>query len=398
MDTIEMPALVGLEIHDVLREAAGRAPVLVESATGAYVVVRYADVETLAHDSARVHGIGLAFFDLMGITSGPLRDWYGGLMFTNEGDEHRRLRSLVSRAFTPRSVDLLRADTAERSAEVVDRVLADGGGDLVALTARVPMHVMCRLLGVPVADVEVFGDWADALSPIFGIMTPEQVDAATVAIGALLGYVADLAAARADDPGDDLITALLRASDGEARLTRDEVVAMVANLIVGGHDTTASQLACSLFTLLAQPQEAKRLRAGDVSVASAVTETIRFEPAIAAVPRTAAEPLHVAGVDIAPASVVILMTAAANREPGVWDDPDRLDVGRFDDPRAPRLLSFGAGPHFCLGANLARMTIEEVVGAVFGGRATLAPTVEPRELPWRVVLGRAPTSLPVAVG
>jgi hypothetical protein len=259
------------------------------------------------------------------------------------------------------------------------------------------MRVMCRLLGVPEGDVEVFGSWADALSPVFGLMDPQQIAAAELAIGELLAYVDDLAARRRSDPGDDLITALLAVEDEGDRLTRDEMMAMVANLLVGGHDTTTSQIGCSLLSLLRYPGEAERVRWDPDLLVWAVEETIRFEPSIIGVPRTVVEPLTVAGTELGAGAVMVLCTAAANREPGVWDEPDRLDVGRFAVHGAPHLLSFGAGPHFCLGAALARMTLQECVRVTVACGPQLTLSEDPASLPWRVVLGRAPARLPVAI-
>ena len=209
---------------------------------GTVVVTGYREVEELARDR-RLAGVGLTMFDLQGITSGPLRDWYSGLMFTNDGPTHDRLRSLVSRAFTPNAVEARRADAAEVAEAGMAAVAADGGGDLVDVYALLAMRVMCRLLGVPEEDVAVFGGWADALSPIFGLMEPQQIAAATDAIGDLLAYVDDLAQRRRTDPGSDLITSLLAAEEAGDRLTHDELVAMVANLLVGGHDTTRARSA-----------------------------------------------------------------------------------------------------------------------------------------------------------
>ncbi|MEY2433074.1 MAG: hypothetical protein QOC92_2799 [Acidimicrobiaceae bacterium] len=391
---IDLTTEFGDELHSLLRSAAAEGPVAVEAVTGATVVLRHADVEHLAHDR-RVAGVGLAFFDVMGIDEGPLRDWYGGLMFTTEGDTHQRLRSLVSRAFTPRSVEALRADATELASSALAPIVADGEGDLVAALNSLPMRVMCRLLGVPDADVAVFGGWADALSPVFGFMEPNQIEAATEALGGLLDYVGHLAKIRRDTPADDLITALLAAEDEGDRLDRDEMVAMVANLIVGGHDTTASQLGCSLLTLLRQPDEAARVRAEPSLVGSAVSETIRYEPSIPMVPRTCAEPVDVAGRELPAGTLMLLCTAAANREPSVWRDPDRVDVARFTEPGTPRLLSFGAGQHYCLGAALARLTVEEAVKAYL---LLDTPRLIEDPVPWRSVLGRAPARLAVSVG
>lgn len=383
----------GEDLHSDLRAAASEGPFVIDQVTGATVFLRHADISALARDE-RVAGVGLTFFDLMGITDGTLRDWYGGLMFTNEGDKHDRLRKLVTRAFSPRSVEALRTLASRIANERLDEIERAGGGDLMQSFALVAMHAMCALLGVPSEDVEVFGAWADALSPVFGFMDAAQIDAATSAIDAMLAYVEDLAARRRTAPADDLITALIAAEDEGDRLSHDELVAMVANLLVGGHDTTTSQIGCSLLTLLAHPDGSKRLREDPALLVSAVEETIRFEPSIPAVPRTALADVEIAGTNLEPGSLLMLCTAAANREAGVWDEPDRFDVSRFAAKGVPGLLSFGAGPHFCLGAALARMTLQECVRAV-ASRGTLELDADPASLPWRVVLGRSPARLPV---
>ena len=384
------------EMHRALRAASEQGPITTHPVSGATVILRHADIEALARDP-RLAGVGLVFFDLMGIPSGRLREWYGSLMFTNEGETHDRLRTLVSRAFTPRSVEALRTHAAELCDSAFAGVVAGGGGDLVEPFALVAMRVMCRLLGVPEEDAEVFGAWADALSPTFGFMEPGQIAAASDAIEALLGYVDALADRRRSRPADDLISALLAAEDAGDRLTHPELVAMVANLLVGGHDTTTSQIGCSLLTMLAHPESSKRLRAEPGLLVSATEETIRFEPSIPAVPRTVVEAVEIAGTELAPGSLVMLCTAAANREPQTWTDPDRFDIGRFSVKGTPRLLSFGAGPHFCLGAALARMTVQECVRAVAEHGASLKLDVAPEKVPWRVVLGRSPAQLPVTL-
>ena len=390
---MDLTNATGDELHALLRAAASAGPTAVDDRSGAVYVLHHDDIERLARDR-RLAGIGLAMFDLAGVPEGPLRRWYSGLMFTTEGEQHDRLRSLVSRAFTPRAVEALREHAASLADEALAPVKEDGGGDLAAALALLPMHVMCRLLGVPTCDVAVFGAWADALSPVFGVLTDEALEAASDAIVDLLDYVEDLTARRRDEPGDDLVTALLAAEHEGGRLTHDEVLAMVANLLVGGHDTTASQLACSALTLGRHPDEADRVRLGHELLPSAVTETFRYEPSIPAVPRTVVEPVEVAGDELAAGTVVLLSTAAANREPGVWDDPDRFDAGRFADPLAPRLLTFGSGPHHCLGAALARLTVEEAMRALLHlGPFTVSR--DPATLPWRTVLGRAPERVPV---
>jgi cytochrome P450 len=392
---IDLSDVIGDELHDALREVASEGPTASDPLTGATVVLRYDDIDRLTRDR-RLAGVGLTFFDFMGITDGPLRGWYGRLMFTNEGDAHNRLRSLVSRAFTPRSVERLRVDAATLVADAMATIEADGGGDLVQGLGRIPIRVMCRLLGVPESDVSVFAAWADALSPTFAFMDESQIDAATDAIVAMLDYVRALADKRRSDPGDDLITALLAAEDDGERLTHDEVVAMVANLIVGGHDTTASQLGCTMLTLLRYPGETDKVRDAPELCASATAESIRFEPSISGIPRTTIEPISVADVEVGAGGMLILSTAAANREAAIWHEPDTFDVHRFTEPDAPKLLSFGAGPHYCLGAALARLTVEEALRGFVSG-PELEPADDPWKIEWRSVLGRSPASIPVEV-
>ena len=387
----------GDELHDVLRDAALQGPVARVPDTGVVMVLRHADVDALGRDP-RLFGVGLGNFDLVGIDEGPLRDWYGELMFTNEGATHRRLRLLVQKAFTPRSVDAIRSTAAEMAAESFAPLRSEGAGDLVEASATLPLRVICRLIGVPDDDVQRFVGWADALSVVFGFPSPEQADAATEGLANLNTYVDALLEQRRAAPGTDLVSALVVAEvDGET-LTRDEVRTMVGNLIVAGHDTTGSQLGCTYLTLLRHAEEASVLAGRPELVAHAVDETMRFEPSISGIPRMPTETIVAGGQEIAAGTIVILSTAAANREPGVWAEPDVVNLARFDAPGVPRLMSFGIGTHYCLGAALARMTLEEAVRALFVDGPQPEAAGDLADVTWRQVLGRSPASLPVTIG
>ena len=211
-------------------------------------------------------------------------------------------------------------------------------------------------------------------------------------------YVDDLLDQRQRDPGDDLVSALVVAEVEGERLTHDEVRTMVANLIVGGHDTTGSQLGCTFLTLLRHPDQAALLAGRPELVPHAVEETMRFEPSISGIPRTPTEEIVVGGEAVAAGTVLILSTAAANREAGVWTEPDTVDITRFGQPGVPRLMSFGIGTHYCLGAALARMTLEEAVREVFVDAPAPRAAVDLTDVEWRQVLGRSPAALPVTVG
>jgi cytochrome P450 len=365
----------------------------VDVATGATIVLRQRDLEALAHDQ-RLEGIGLALFDMMGITDGRLRDWYGRLMFTTEGDYHRRIRSLVSRAFTPRSVEALRATAADMAAGAVASVRH--GGDLVAACSTLATRLMCGLLGVPDTDVPVFAAWLDALSPVFLVMTPEQIAAATTAITELQSYVDELTKRRSKDSERDLITALLASeADGE-RLTHGETIAMIANLLVAGHDTAGSQIPCSILVALQHRHELARVHEDDSRLASAVAETIRLEPSIPYIPRTASRRLSCTTTLFRLARWSFSAFSAACRDASAWREPDHFDPDRFSRPDTPRMLNFGAGTHYCVGHALAKIAVEECVRAVLAADPPLCLTEDPADIPWRQVLGRSPARLVVS--
>jgi len=148
-----------------------------------------------------------------------------------------------------------------------------------------------------------------------------------------------------------------------------------------------------LLTLLARPDTLAEVRAEPALIGSVVSETMRFEPSLVAAPRTVTEPIEIGGIERPAGTIVVCTFLTANRDPAVWHDPDSFISRRFEDPSAPRLLTFGGGPHYCLGAALARMTIEESVRGV----AELAPTLAeaPDRIEWSQVLGRSPVRIPV---
>ena len=395
LPTVDLTGSMTEDMHGVLHEAAQKGLLATDELTGATVVLRQRDIESLAHDQ-RLNGIGLALFDMMGIADGPLRAWYSRLMFTTEGDYHRRMRSLVSRAFTPGSAEALRAMAAEMASTAVASVR--DGGDLVAACSTLATRLTCRLLGVPDTDVDEFAQWADALSPVFFVMTAEQVSDATNAITALEGYVGELTRRRTKKPGSDLITGLLAAeSDGE-RLTRDETVTMIANLLVAGHDTAGSQIPCSILVALQHRDELNGIHEDPRRLSSAVAETMRMEPSVPLIPRTAIAPIELHGTTIPAGTMVFLSIASACRDASAWRDPDEFDPDRFTRPDTPRLLNFGAGRHYCLGAALAKLAVESCVRSVLAEVPLLRLVEDPADIPWRRVLGRSPTRLVVSGG
>jgi cytochrome P450 len=300
----------------------------------------------------------------------------------------------VSRAFTPRSVEALRETAAGMAVTAVASV--GQGGDLVAACSALATRLICRLLGVPDSDVEVFRQWAEALSPVFFVMTPEQVADATQAITELQSYVDGLMTRRAEDPGSDLVTALRAAEADGQRLTHTETVNMIANLLVAGHDTAGSQIPCSILVALQHRDRLNGVHTDEVRLASAAAETMRLEPSIPAIPRTALEPIELHGTTIPAGSMVFLCIAAACRDETAWRDPEEFDPDRFTRPDTAKLLNFGAGTHYCLGTALAKIAVEESLRAVLAADPPLRLTDDPAQIPWRQVLGRSPARLVVS--
>jgi cytochrome P450 len=220
-----------------------------------------------------------------------------------------------------------------------------------AFAQRLPLQVICGLLAIPGIDHHAVGQWTAALSLATATPTPEARAGADRAITAFADYTSELIAQRRARPGDDLLSELIAVEQGGDRLTRDELVAMVVQMLYAGHETTRNLIGNGLFTLLRHPEQLARLRREPALLPGAVEEMLRFEPPILFVSRVASADVELAGVSVRKGDLVHLGLASGNRDPEQFPDADRFDVTR----PAPRNLSFGWGMHFCLGAGVARM-------------------------------------------
>lgn len=280
-----------------------------------------------------------------------------GTILGMDPPEHTRLRRLVAGAFTARRVESLRPRVAELVDDLIDHLVTLGQpADLVEnFSLPLPVQVICELLGVPPGDRHEFHGWSDAVLTVVGD------PAATQAGFARLGeYFARLIAAKRAQPGDDLITALIDARDEGDRLSEQELVQLCITLLVAGHETTANQINMFLLTLQEHPDQLARLRARPETIPEAVEELLRFVQlgAVGAgLPRVATEEVEIGGVRLPAGATVIPVMTVANRDPATVTDPDRLDLSR---PTGAH-LGFGAGVHHCLGAQLARMELQEAL-------------------------------------
>ncbi len=376
------------EAHRLIRQAREQSPV----AMGPYgpELLTYDLVRTVLRDSrfAMPQGIGLV---VQGISSGPVWDRVCRLLISLDGAEHQRLRRLVSRAFTPRAAERMRTACADVITELVDQHAAAGRCDMVTDIAQsYPIPIICALLGAPREDWRLFSRWAADISKAFGCSVAEEESAIVAAWEQLDAYIEELIVRQRRCLGDDLISELIRAEADGDRLTHDELVSLAAILLNAGTDTTRNQLAAAVQVLCAHPDQWALLTEHPELAPQAVDELIRHTPIVFAALRVAVEDVELGGAVIPAGTCVVANTASANRDPTVYDEPDRLDLTRQG---AAALLTFGGGMHYCLGAHLARVELCEALRVITrrmpnARRSGPAPWRPPTEL-------SGPTTLPI---
>jgi cytochrome P450 len=310
-----------------------------------------------------------------------------------DGDDHRRLRRLVTKAFTPRMVEGLRPRIQEIADGLLDDVEAQGEADLVDSYAfPLPIVVIAELLGIPPGDRDRFRVWSNTfVSPPLGEAALEQF---VRHAEEFLAYLHDLFERRRREPADDLVSALVQAEEHGDSLSENELYSMVVLLIVAGHETTVSLIANSVLALLAQPGELDKLRRDPSLVRAAIEELLRYDsPVERAITRWAADDVELGGQTIRRGELVIAVVGSANRDAARFASPDALDVTRDD----VRHLGFGRGSHYCLGAPLARLEAEVALTTLFARLPNLRLAASPDSLAYRPIpLFRSLVALPVA--
>ena len=325
---------------------------------------------------------GREIADLFGVTSGRLREQIDANILNQQGDRHRRLRALVGPAFSPRAADGWRPVMRGFLEQLWTTIAASQSCEFVAAIAKpYPALTIAAVLGAPLADAPALHDWSSLVQRQFDIKAlASQVPELERAVTEVYAYVEALLTQRRSKPGDDLLTALLTAEEAGDRLSHEECVNLVLNVIAGGIDTTQAQLSHAMRLFAAHPDQWQLLRERPELVARAVQEVLRFEPITPLTARICLNPIEYRDVLFPAGTIVAVCAERGNRE---------LDGEEFDiaAERDDRLLTFGAGPHFCLGANLARLELKVMFDEVLNRLPDLEQAGEVQRLYSNFVAG-----------
>lgn len=358
-----------------LREAGPVHRVAGTDGLPAWLVTRYEDVrQALADPRLSLDKANAGPGGYRGLALPPALD---ANLLNMDPPDHTRVRRLVSRAFTPRRVALLREPVRRTADALLDAMAPLGRTDLIAAyAAPLPIAVICELLGVPAEDRPDLRAWTDALV----VPDPARPERAKEAVGALLAFFSLLLARKRAEPADDLLSAMIAVRDEEDRLSEDELMSLAFLILFAGYENTVHLIGNATLALLRNPGQLAALRADPERLGPAVEELARYDgPAPLAIRRFPTEDVTIGGVTVPAGETVLLSLAAAHRDPRRFPDPDRLDIGRD----ATGHLALGHGIHYCLGAPLARLETEIALGALLERFPRLGLDVPVDRLVWR---------------
>lgn len=301
-------------------------------------------------------------------------------MLGQDPPEHDRLRSLVNQAFTPRIIRRLEPRIEIIANELLDEALAKGEVDFIeSFTYPLPVIVIAEMIGVPPEDRARFKHWSDTAvedlgSGLFVPPSRERLEQRRPVFEEMASYFAELAEERRRRPRPDLLSGLVRAELEGSKLTHDEMISMLTLILVAGNETTTTLISDAVLELLEHPGELARLRADPGLLPTAVEEVLRYASPVQLDPRRATGAVELHDEKIEPGQLVVCWLGSANRDESVFDQPERFDVGR----RENRHLAFGFGPHYCLGANLARLEARVALRALLSRTRSFERTDDER--------------------
>ena len=320
-------------------------------------VLHQADVAAILRDR-RFHSALSRIREMNGV-EGPESEFFASRrpsILSMEGDEHTRLRRLVSPAFTPAAADRHRPAMRRVISDLLEPHLAAGRIELVAEVCEpYPIPIICEVLGAPAEDWRLFSEWATGIFKIFNGNLSEDYPAIDAASRSLADYIAALVEQRRGTPGDDLLSDLITMESEGDRLDTPELCMLAEAVLMAGTDTTRNQLGCLMAVLATRPDRWAELRADRSLIPRAIEESLRYLGAVRLTVRVAAEDVEYRGVTFPEGTFISAHLAAANRDPAVFEDPNELD---FHSSRPVEQMTFGSGIHRCLGAALARAELQ----------------------------------------
>ncbi|MEU6756433.1 cytochrome P450 [Streptomyces sp. NPDC046685] len=369
------------------RELRERGRAVWWEATGQWLVPHYADVSALLRDRrlgrTYLHRFSHEEFgrEAPPAEHAPFHVLNGNGLLDLEDPAHARVRRLVAKAFTPRTVERLVPAVRRMAGELVGQLLADGGGDLLTTVAEpLPVAVIAELLGVPEADRGLLRPWSADICGMFELRPGEETARRAVRASVeFSAYLRGLIAERRTRPGEDLISGLIAAHDEEGRLSEQEMISTCVLLLNAGHEATVNTTVNGWWALFRNPGQlaALRERHDPEKLSTAVDELMRYDTPLQMFERWVLDDIRIGDTAIPRGAEVALLFGSANRDPARFHEHDALDLGRADNPH----LSFGAGIHYCLGAPLARRELEASFGALLAdGVPPVRLVEEPR---WR---------------
>ncbi|MFI5967045.1 cytochrome P450 [Streptomyces asoensis] len=372
-------------------ELRERGRVIRYEPTGQWLVPRHADVSALLRDRrlGRTYQHRFTHEDF-GRTAPPadqepfhtLND-HG--MLDLEPPDHTRIRRLVSKAFTPRTVERLKPYVRRLAGELVDRLVEAGGGDLLVDVAEpLPVAVIAEMLGIPESDRGPLRPWSADICGMYELNPSPQTAARAVrASEEFSAYLRELIAVRRARPGDDLISGLIAAHDEGDRLTEQELISTAVLLLNAGHEATVNATVNGWWALFRNPGQLDALRADHSLVPTAVEELMRYDTPLQLFERWVLDDIEIDGTTVPRGAEIAMLFGSANHDPAVFAEPGRLDLTRADNPH----ISFSAGIHYCIGAPLARIELAASMTALLEKAPKLAPAAEPRRKPNFVIRG-----------
>jgi cytochrome P450 len=358
------------------------------------LVLRYAESQELLRDRRLDHN-GKRFMEqTCGVFSGPAYDWYVPMISNRDGDDHLRLRHLMTRTFTPRMIDDLRPFIRARADRLAVQIAAAGECEFVEeFATQLPLAVMCRMLGVPPEDYDTFRVWGTDIGLVFSMALGGDIPARVEnAVTGLSGYADSLIAQKEAAPADDLISALVAARQA-SQVTDADLRNLVVTMVFAAYETTRQQFGNAMAAFAAHPGQWTMLASHPELGEQAADEAIRWCPAATSVARYAAEDFVYRDLPIARYTYLIFGVPAAQRDPRVFRDGQRFDitVGRNEQP-----LQFGGGPHYCIGAALAKAELSEAL-PILASRLKAPRVTGP--VTWRHPIGvYGPNELPLSFG